>query len=76
MGNFRMKTGKETIYYDNGNIKHAGSFKNGEMHGVWKFYRRDGSVMRVGKMSEGNQIGIWTTYDRRGAVVKETNFGN
>jgi antitoxin component YwqK of YwqJK toxin-antitoxin module len=71
-----MKSGKETIYYDNGNVKYSGSFKNGEMHGVWKFFRRDGSVMRAGKMNQGKQIGIWITYDRNGSAVKETNFGS
>ena len=70
-----MQSGKEIIYYDNGNVKHSGSFKSGEMHGIWKFYRRDGSLMRVAKFKQGKQVGIWTTYDRSGSVVKETNFG-
>ncbi len=69
-----MKSGKKTIYYDNGNVKHSGSYKDGEMHGLWKFYRRDGSLMRAGKMSQGKQVGIWTTYHRDGSVVKETSF--
>jgi antitoxin component YwqK of YwqJK toxin-antitoxin module len=75
VGDLSVSSNKETIYYDNGNVKHSGSFKNGVMHGPWKFYRRDGSIMRAGKMNQGKPIGIWTTYDRGGSVVKETNFG-
>ena len=69
-----MKSGKEIIFYDNGNVKHSGTFKEGEMHGLWKFYRRDGSLMRAGKFALGSQVGIWITYARDGSRVKETNF--
>ena len=33
-----MKSGKETIYFDNGNVKQSRSHKDGEMHGLWKFF--------------------------------------
>lgn len=71
-----MESGKEIIYYDNGNAKYSGSYKDGEMHGLWKFYRRDGSLLRSGKFNLGKQIGVWVTCDRDGAVFKETDFGS
>jgi antitoxin component YwqK of YwqJK toxin-antitoxin module len=63
-------------FYDNGNPRYTGKFKDGQMHGAWKFYRKDGSLMRTGKFNLGKQIGIWTTYDRTGHPHKETNFGS
>jgi antitoxin component YwqK of YwqJK toxin-antitoxin module len=60
--------------YDHGGPKHRGFTLDGEMHGVWEFYRRDGSLMRSGEFDRGKQVGTWKTYDRTGAVVKETEF--
>ena len=60
--------------YDHGGPKHRGSTLDGEMHGLWEFYRRDGSLMRSGEFDRGKQVGAWKTFDRSGAVVKETKF--
>ncbi len=60
--------------YDHGGPKHRGFRLNGNMHGVWEFYRRDGSLMRNGEFDNGKQVGTWRTFDRSGAVVKETVF--
>jgi len=38
-----------TAHYANGRIKYTGFRLNGEMHGVWSFYRTDGSLMRSGR---------------------------
>ena len=61
-------------HYDNGAVKLRGSHLDGEMHGVWEFFRRDGSLMRSGAFDRGRQVGTWRTYDRAGNVVKETEF--
>ena len=63
-------------FYDNGNPRFTGKFKDGQMHGAWKFFRKDGSLMRTGEFKLGEQVGIWKTYDRSGNSVKETNFGS
>jgi antitoxin component YwqK of YwqJK toxin-antitoxin module len=63
-------------FYDNGNPRYTGKFKDGQMHGPRKFFRKDGSLMRSGKFNLGKQIGIWTTYDRSGHPQKETDFGS
>jgi antitoxin component YwqK of YwqJK toxin-antitoxin module len=63
-------------FYDNGNPRFTGKYKDGQMHGSWKFYRKDGSLMRSGKFNLGKQIGVWTTYDRSGHPHKETDFGS
>lgn len=61
-------------FYDNGNPRFKGSYKNNEMHGFWEFFRKDGSLMRSGSFIEGKQTGVWKTFDRTGKLVKETKF--
>ena len=61
-------------HYGNGKVMLKGAHLDGEMHGVWEFYRLDGSLMRSGEFDRGKQIGTWRTYDRAGKVVKETRF--
>jgi antitoxin component YwqK of YwqJK toxin-antitoxin module len=61
--------------YANGVVKLKGAHLDGEMHGVWAFYRADGSLMRTGELDRGKQIGVWRTLDRAGRLVKETDFG-
>lgn len=61
-------------FYDNGNPRFKGSYRQGEMHGKWEFYRKDGSLMRSGQFKAGAQVGVWKTFDRSGKLVKETDF--
>jgi len=62
-------------FYENGLPRFKGDYLNGEMHGVWEFYRKDGSLMRSGEFNEGVQIGIWRTFDRLGKLVSEKKLG-
>lgn len=62
-------------FYENGNPRYRGKFKNSEMHGYWEFFRKDGILMRSGSFDSGRQIGIWTTYDKAGHPYRETDFG-
>ena len=39
-------SGVSKEYFDNGQLKAEGKHKNGELHGVWNWYRKDGSVLR------------------------------
>jgi len=61
--------------YPDGRIKAKGRFKDGELHGDWRWWRKDGSLQRTGRFDRGRQVGVWTTYDRDGAVVKATDLG-
>ncbi|MFN5160124.1 MAG: toxin-antitoxin system YwqK family antitoxin [Rhodoluna sp.] len=65
---------KVNPFYDNGKPRFKGSYRKGQMHGFWEFYRKDGSLMRSGTFNDGIQIGSWKTFDRNGDLVKETNF--
>jgi antitoxin component YwqK of YwqJK toxin-antitoxin module len=64
----------ETAYYADGKVKFRGAHLDGEMHGLWEFFRTDGSLMRAGGFDRGRQVGVWRTFDRSGRVVKETDF--
>jgi antitoxin component YwqK of YwqJK toxin-antitoxin module len=64
----------DIAHYEDGAVRYRGFQLDGEMHGVWEFFRRDGSVMRRGEFEGGKQVGVWRTFDRAGKVVKETDF--
>ena len=53
----------DTALYATGAIQSRGFTLDGQMHGVWEFFRKDGSVMRSGEFSRGRQVGIWRTFD-------------
>jgi antitoxin component YwqK of YwqJK toxin-antitoxin module len=63
-------------FYENGNPRYKGKFKESKMHGYWEFFRKDGTLMRSGSFDSGKQIGTWTTYDHTGHPYKETEFGS
>ena len=73
---YPKKTGEFLEFYGNGVLKSSGKFKNDEMHGDWKWFRKDGVIMRSGSFKAGKQVGVWITYDQKGKPYKKTNFGS
>jgi antitoxin component YwqK of YwqJK toxin-antitoxin module len=63
-------------FYDNGNLRYKGKYKDSKMHGYWEFFRKDGTLMRSGSFDLDKQVGVWTTYDQSGHPHKETDFGS
>ncbi len=64
-----VRNGKRFEFFDDGTVKAAGSMKDGELHGAWRWYRRDGTLMRTGSFRRGEQVGDWQTFDRDGHPV-------
>lgn len=64
-----VANGKRFDYFDDGSLKAAGSMKNGQLHGAWRWWRQDGSLMRTGSFSSGEPRGVWETFDRSGNRV-------
>ena len=62
-------------FYENGLPRFKGDYLQGEMHGMWEFFRKDGSLMRSGEFNRGIQVGIWRTFDRSGNLVSEKELG-
>ena len=66
---YPKKDGTFLEFYDNGFMKQQGKYRNGHMHGAWKWWRRDGSLMRTGSFREGEKTGEWVTYDRNSTPI-------
>jgi uncharacterized protein YdhG (YjbR/CyaY superfamily) len=70
----RKSSGLNLSYYDSAHLKSRGKVQNGEMHGLWEFWRKDGTLMRTGEFKIGIQVGTWWTHDSSGAKYKATQF--
>lgn len=50
---------KATYFYDNGNIKQEGYYKDGKLHGKWVSYNQDGTKQALGEFTNGTKTGKW-----------------
>lgn len=50
---------KATYYYDNGNIRQEGYFKDGKLEGTWVAYDANGNKKSIGEYSNGQKSGKW-----------------
>ena len=50
-------SGVSKEYFESGQLKAEGKLKNGELHGVWTWYRRDGAVVRSATYKNGVKVG-------------------
>ena len=70
-----MSTPTERVdTYSTGSVKARGFELDGELHGLWEWFRTDGTLMRRGQFDRGIQVGTWGTYTREGILHKETHF--
>lgn len=69
---FPKKSGQFLELYGNGVPKAVGKYRDGAMHGAWRFYRQNGTLMRSGSFTHGQQSGTWVTYDQSGEPYKTT----
>ena len=53
-------TGKWIEWYDNGNKKEGGEFKDGEKEGKWTGWYNDGTVRYEGEFKDGKAEGKWS----------------
>ena len=72
---FPKKSGQFLELYGNGVRKAVGKYRNGAMHGAWRFYRQNGTLMRSGSFENGKQSGTWVRYDSSGEPYKTTVMG-
>lgn len=50
---------KGTFYYEDGNIRQEGTYKNGKLHGEWISYKQNGEKNAIAQYEEGNKTGKW-----------------
>lgn len=66
--------GKE--YYENGNVKYEGDYKNGFFHGNGTAYYEDGSIEYVGSFENGQFHGSGTIYYENGEIQYKGEWSN
>jgi uncharacterized protein len=55
-----------TSYYQNGNLKSKGQFKNNQPAGYWQYYYEYGGLKASGSFVDGQNQGTWTYYYENG----------
>ena len=55
-------TGVATVYYENGQLQHKGTFKNGETHGLAEAYHENGQLEARGTYKDGEAHGLVERY--------------
>lgn len=50
---------KATYYYDNGQVKQEGCYKDGKLHGKWVAFNENGSKQSMGEYADGMKTGKW-----------------
>ena len=65
---------KAVYYYENGNIKQEGTYKDGKLHGNWTAYNEDGTKQSIGEYANGKKTGKWFFWT--GAVLNEVDYAD
>lgn len=63
---------KGTYYFDNGEIRQSGTYKEGKLHGEWKSFNDAGDKVAVGNYTNGTKTGKWFFWD--GKELSEVNY--
>ena len=59
-------TGVATVYYENGQLQHKGTFKNGEVNGLAETYYENGQLEGRATAKNGEAHGLRESYDENG----------
>ena len=62
-------TGKGLTYYENGQIKEDGNFKDGNKVKKWITYYENGAIQNKGNYKYGKRYGKWTFYHSEGKLL-------
>ncbi|MDN3595693.1 toxin-antitoxin system YwqK family antitoxin [Zunongwangia endophytica] len=63
---------KGTYYYEDGNIRQEGTYKNGELHGKWISYDENGEKTASAKYNSGEKVGTWLFWE--GDKIKQVEY--
>jgi len=61
-------------YYENGQLKLEGNFKNGKNDGLWKRYYENGQLHQEGYMKNGQYDGLWKHYHENGQLKYKCEY--
>ena len=63
-------------FYDNGNIKHQRTYKDGFANGKWVHFYKNGNVWVESNYQNGIKTGTWITYYESGKEWTNGNYIN
>lgn len=65
---------KATYYYENGQTKQEGFYKDGKVHGKWVSFNNKGEKTSIGEYNKGEKAGKWFFWDKN--VLSEVDYAN
>jgi antitoxin component YwqK of YwqJK toxin-antitoxin module len=68
------KQGIWKYYYESGEVKSKGAFKDNLKTGEWIFYYEDGKIEQRGKYNNDKPTGLWTWFYTNGNKWREENL--
>jgi uncharacterized protein len=70
-----LQQGHWKEYYETGEIKGEGDYKDGVRVGAWKFFYADGKTDQQGKYDQkGRPVGDWKWYYENGQLLREESY--
>ena len=63
---------KATYFYEDGNVKQIGFFKNKKLHGEWTYFNQKGEKTTIAKYENGMKTGTWLVLSD--GIVKEVTY--
>lgn len=75
-GNRNVLDGKYMSYYQNGNIKSEGFYRNNEPTGFWNYNYESGKLKMRGQLRGNSNYGLWKYYYENGQVSMEGDIYN
>ncbi len=65
---------KATYFYDNGQIKQEGFYKDGKVHGKWISFAETGAKVSLGEFNNGEKSGKWFFWNQN--TLSEVDYNN
>lgn len=66
--------GEWKYFYQGGEIRSIGNFKQGKKHGNWTYLFENGKIEQQGKYENGLLSGVWKWYYASGKVLREEYY--
>ena len=65
---------KATYYFDNGDVKVQGFFKDKKLTGIWTSFDKQGNKTQIAQYNEGKKVGKWFVWNKES--LKEITYNN
>ena len=65
---------KATYYFDNGDVKVQGFFKDKKLTGTWTSFDTEGNKTKIANYKDGKKVGKWFVWDKES--LKEITYND